>query len=500
MTGEARADHKRSKCYAQGVPIRALSAVLVVSSFASCLDSRSLSQFGCEATATCPVPDGNVFDGGLPADASVEKDCRGPAAPPLEPCESAQRADSGVCQVSKRPDFTECASAPGEDHQCFDGVCRSRFRNSVLEEPIDSALSTTEVRIPVNCTLVVDTGDLKSNAPPVLSVSPMGCATPLPAVSVKPYLQPFTNRFVAVLLAKRVGVEGTLRVIGRRPLSVVAEQEITVAKDGVIDANGLPVAPNATLRDADFCAVKDGVFAGPAASGGAGATFGSQGGSGGAASTSPALVPSTESAVGKVAAFVVGCPGGNGGSEIKGAFIGQGGSGGGAVQLYAKQNIFIEGVIRASGSGGRAGTLKDRTAGGGGGSGGVLVLDAPRVTIAGSARLVAVGGGGGSGELNSGQQDETGTAVQPIGGASTLPSSGMGGRGAGLSGARISEAENGFQGVNMMMGSATGGGGGGGLGIIQVNSFTCSKQRGVLGVPREMQHASAGTFATCGPP
>jgi hypothetical protein len=242
-------------------------AVLCLSCFASCLDSRSLSQFGCAADTTCQAPDGSGNDGGLVVDDADAGDCRGPAAMPIGSCEIAQMSDAGTCQVVKRQNFVECSSEPGQDRQCFDGVCRPRFQNSVLGEPIDSALSTVEVRVPVNCTLIVDTGDLKSSAPPVISTNPSGCVASPPTLSVKPYLA-LADRFVAVLLAKRLVVDGTVRVIGRRPLSVVVEQDVSISKEGVLDANALPGAPNAGNRDAEVCSVKDGLSTSLVASGG----------------------------------------------------------------------------------------------------------------------------------------------------------------------------------------------------------------------------------------
>ncbi|MBI5498917.1 MAG: hypothetical protein HY907_01630, partial [Deltaproteobacteria bacterium] len=122
--------------------------------------------------------------------------------------------------------------------------------------------------------------------------------------------------------------------------------------------------------------------------GGGGASFGGQGAAGGygtiggAAGTSygdPSLVP------------LWGGSGGGDGWDNPG----EGGPGGGACQLVSALSIVVlagAGLDAAGHGGDGAGA---RGGGGGGGSGGGLLLEAPRVTVAGT--LAANGGGGGAG-------------------------------------------------------------------------------------------------------
>lgn len=110
--------------------------------------------------------------------------------------------------------------------------------------------------------------------------------------------------------------------------------------------------------------------------------------------------------------FYPGSGGGGGSADYlnRPAFGGTsgGGGGGGALRLWTTASITITGRLLANGGDGgdayigtnmAAGCDPQPGAAGGGGSGGVIFLRAPTVTVAASARVLAVGGAGGFGSL-----------------------------------------------------------------------------------------------------
>ena len=183
---------------------------------------------------------------------------------------------------------------------------------------------------------------------------------------------------------------------------------------------------------------------------------------------------------------------------LQGGMAGQasvvdGGAGGGAVQMTAGQSITVTagGSVSTPGAGG-AGTCSDgsgqQAGGGGGGSGGGILLEALKVSIAGS--LAANGGGGGGGgfactnmAMGCGGQGATGDLNGGAAAGQGNVGTGSAGNGSGASGSN---------------GSATGacdtspGGGGGGGGRIRVNTTTGSCDCTGLVAPS----ASRGVVAT----
>lgn len=211
-----------------------------------------------------------------------------------------------------------------------------------------------------------------------------------------------------------VAVGATVRVVGERPLVVVASDRISVR--GRIDAGGRGPEPGAGGAGPGQGpgAGQPGLHNQTMDSGGGGAGHRERGARGGhacdpgvpaatscTAPTSPSGGPGG-SAYGDEAAQVLaggsgGGTGGTGGDD--GCPGGPGGAGGGAVQLYAARSIEITptGGIDAGGGGGRGGLSAGcpSSAGGGGGSGGVIYLQAPVIEHLG--RIAANGGGGGAG-------------------------------------------------------------------------------------------------------
>ncbi len=149
------------------------------------------------------------------------------------------------------------------------------------------------------------------------------------------------------------------------------------------------------------------------------------GGNGGLACTTADLLP------------LVGGSGGASGADgsCGGDCSWPGGGGGGAFQISSRATITFNGRFVASGGGGYGTNSPGGGGGGGGGAGGSLLLEAPMVSVGGTASLSALGGSGGE-------------------------SGGGPGGSTGMSGATASSNGDG------------GGGGGGGAGVVRINAGT----------------------------
>ncbi len=253
----------------------------------------------------------------------------------------------------------------------------------------------------------------------------------------------------------------TLKVVGGRPLIIVAWDYIYIKGTLDVSANGTTAGPGggaggATSNHGKGCGgghkgTNSGLY--DPWGGGAGGSFGGKGGQG-----SDAPKPQC----GAVCLQPLsGGSGGGGGRNING----EGGAGGGAVQITAGSAIVIDGVIHAGGGGGRGGTKGDTGAGGGGGgSGGGVLLEAIDVTINGT---VAANGGGGGG---SATLTETGGAGKDGDTTITAAAGGKAGyvwfAGAGGTGGAYSTIHGGKGGG----GVASIGGGGGGTGRVCIRT------------------------------
>lgn len=171
------------------------------------------------------------------------------------------------------------------------------------------------------------------------------------------------------------------------------------------------------------------------------------GGFGGPATGSETLIP-----------LRGGCPGFQFGAR---------GRGGGAVQLSSMMRILVIGWIDVRGEPGRADTHStggyDIRFMGGGGAGGGILLEAPIVELASSARLLANGAPGAS-YYSTGMPSATEEPDQ--GTPSTEPNHGSGGHGA----APGVPAQAGQDVPSSADAAITGGGGGGGLGYLRINT------------------------------
>jgi hypothetical protein len=257
---------------------------------------------------------------------------------------------------------------------------------------------------------------------------------------------------------RSVTITGTITLIGRRPVAIVAHGPISIA--GVIVATGpcptiLPGpggfeggSNEGEAGDAPATTPLAGGRGAPSnASGGGGGGHGSLGGAG--------LNAAGGTAFGDPAIVLVG--GAGGGAGFNGGNYGRGGGGGGALQIISNTKIEIAGGINAGGCGGKAGT-GNSDSGGGGGAGGAILLEAPSVIVTGIlAANGGGGGGGGGGGATIGANGSLGTMPAPAGAGNNAGEQG---------GAGAATGQAAGSGGN----AGTPGGGGGGMGRIRINT------------------------------
>lgn len=197
----------------------------------------------------------------------------------------------------------------------------------------------------------------------------------------------FMKPALAIIATEDIRVEGSLNLVFAAGISVAGEAEIA-------NCNGAH-AVSAAAYDTNTWQIKQTLI--PGSGGGGHATVGGNGGTvafsnpannyvggaGGLASGNESLVP-----------LRGGCPSTSTGGDI------YGGHGGGAVQLSSATRIRIIGTINVAGERGGMQVTNDPEVAQilGGGAGGGVLLEAPFVELASSARIVANGGGGASQE------------------------------------------------------------------------------------------------------
>ncbi len=224
---------------------------------------------------------------------------------------------------------------------------------------------------------------------------------------------------LAVLRVRSLTIpqNATVRVIGDRPLLVIAETDITIS--GILDGAarlGEP-GPGGSVQSAarpgqGTAGANDGDIGD---SGGSGGGFGTAGGTGGAAGHDylTLQVPRTAGGPSHGDANVALLAGGGAGGVGSPCTV-LGGAGGGAIQLSAFAAVHVAGTVHVGGGGGARGALCSTTGGsaGGGGSGGSIFIEAPRVEVSGT--LAANGGSGGAGsDSPAGLQGVAGNNARP---------------------------------------------------------------------------------------
>lgn len=264
---------------------------------------------------------------------------------------------------------------------------------------------------------------------------------------------------VCVLQGHNLTLTGSLDAFGKRPLVLVAFDNLTISNNVALSVSSSAIARGAGASDACVLTATDGgdsaVVGG---GGGAGGTHRGAGGNGGD-STGMSGAPGP-----LVAAWPFvrgGCPGGKGGASGLSPG-GSGGAGGGAILLIAKNMISVHNNagISASGAGGQGG-VAGGGGGGGGGSGGFIGFDGGTVAIDVTARVAANGGGGASGgAITGGSPGDNGKDSASV--ARGGPANG----GDGSAGANLTGVPGGGAGI----GVGAGGGGGGAGAIISVGA------------------------------
>ena len=268
---------------------------------------------------------------------------------------------------------------------------------------------------------------------------------------------------VAILRVKDLVVNSrsTLTVIGSRPLVILSGNRVTIQGTLDVGAHGAVAGPGGSAGGNGPGSGRPSVHGGSYNdSGGGGGSFGTAGAAGGAAG-------STSSEAGIVYTIDDKLVGGASGGTA-GACANPPGAGGGALLVYARSKISIEGAITAGGGGG-AGGLENSCetgvgAGAGGGSGGTIWLQAP--ALEGNGSLTANGGGGGGGAWQT-----AGSAGNGAFGEDGKPSIDTLAKGGLRAGGETSDGGNGATQtipapVVPAIPSGNGGGGGGGLGRI----------------------------------
>ena len=316
-------------------------------------------------------------------------------------------------------------------------------------------------------------------------------------------------RSTGVFVVKTFNIAGgLLRIKGQNAFALMASGKIIVG--GVIDATGGPGAcpSNTSTTKKPSCAgpggyrggcqqtntVDDGFGPGrgfaqksyPDGAGGGG--HGGKGGNGGGKQHGNGGSPYGPS----LTALVGGSGGGGFGVGSMTLKRSCGGGGGGAVQLVSSSSIEV--VAKGINVGGGGGDYGDSNAGAGGGSGGLILLEAPVVSVKSvkdGVVLAANGGGGGAGG-SSGAAGETGAlSCSPAKGGTTPYDAGGGNGGAGTN-------------LNGAGGKACNwcksGGGGGAAGRIRIHTAAgkASLGSGCATSPAPTTTAfSQGTVAKC---
>jgi hypothetical protein len=273
---------------------------------------------------------------------------------------------------------------------------------------------------------------------------------PIETVNSRPQFQ-IEALGILVFRVRRLSIEGEIAVLGDRAVAFVS--------DGDIEINGLVDVTAGDITEGDICVGKPPSVSGDGASGGGGAGFGQNGGNGGDA---PDLIGGGGGSGTGDAGLEPLRGGCRGGIEPPGGLL-SGGSGGGALQLVARQRILFgpSGRITVAGKGGGYEGMLNPGAASGGGSGGGVLLEAPEVAFASGSFVSANGGGGGC----QGAVGERGLlARQPAAGADcgSADSVGNGGDGG-------SATSNSRDGADVLVSSGYAGGGGGGVGRIRIN-------------------------------
>lgn len=371
---------------------------------------------------------------------------------------------SGACTADGGCNYTplDAGLACADGGACnVEGACLPPFPFVPTNLSINDIPAPSSGKVTFNCgTTVIDTG--AAGTPSITGYCPG-----MPMFGSASVTQP--GGIATVVLAfedLEVAGNSTLSIIGARPAIIVSLKDILVLGAIQVAAGAQPCAAGGAGANGSGFAYN---------SGGGGGGFATAGGAGG--SVAAGAAGGAAGGVNVGTALRGGCPGGLGGGSSERAS-----AGGGALQLVARQNITIAGIVNAPGRGGEGGGFGN--GGNGGGSGGDLLLEAQQV-IASSGGLTCNGGGGGeAGTPNDGQPGQP-TSMVALGGTDAIAGGAGGAGAAGTTAATAGEGSSFFSG---------GGGGGGGLGRIRINVTNACNigPQVVISPPATSNRADAG--------
>jgi hypothetical protein len=253
----------------------------------------------------------------------------------------------------------------------------------------------------------------------------------------------------------------TLTFTGPAPIIIVSEAEATVNGFINVQAAIIGIMPPCSTQNG-----QDGLLR--CGNGGGGGGYGAAGGNGGTAAVGGLAMGGAPNGDATLVPLRGGCSGGGGGNS--GQPSGSGGAGGGALQISARTDVRVSGLITANGAGGLGGGSSTCTSspcssgGGGGGSGGSILLEGMTLEVTSTGSLCAVGGAGGNGgaggSVNAGEPGSAGVAC--VGGTPGAT---------GIAGGRGGDANAPQPGMSTTTAGASGGGGGGSVGRIHLRSI-----------------------------
>jgi hypothetical protein len=387
-------------------------------------------RWACCAVTTLAACYSPAFSGGAPCQLATNR------CPTGETCVATGGGGDGVC-VSDRNGAVDAGGEPppGDASACAGMSFTSKFLGSV-------------------CLPAAPTGPLSLSGVTTINAAnvPTGSCTQLVPQSGGPALCVLAGTSITIAAGATVRAVGVNPIgstaSGTNPLVLIATDTITVS--GTLDVSshssetvGGDPALGAGARTTAGCFATgvDGP-AGAGSNGGGGAaggSFGTVGGAGGNGGNNNQTSHGTPMAAMAPRLLVGGCPGGHGGDGAGGLISG--------------------------------------------GAGGLIVLEAPQVSVTGS--VFANGGGGGAGAGNIGDNSDSGKpgsdpttalTVAPGGGGT----SGGGNGGAGAAGTTAAAAGNKGGGGTPQ---SAGGGGGGGAGVIRVLGPAPSSIGGTVSPP-----------------
>lgn len=330
---------------------------------------------------------------------------------------------------------------------CHEGDPRCNLLNpsNGLAAQLDEAAAGSDLALSDGATINTTTGEIKDGDGSSVQVPTDLIPAPKGGVEIR------------VLKVKSL-TTGDVEVQGDPALAIVSSGDVeitgllTVGSAGRFEGDGPCFGASLESDVTPWAGAGGGGFGQPGGDGGDAAQSGR---AGGAAVGNSSLVPLRGGCRG--GSVTTACTGN--GCTFSGAV---GGLGGGAVQVISGTVILIgtqeaTGAIEASGLG--AYHAQFSPAGAGGGSGGGILLEAPRVSIA-SASGLSANGGSGSCEAQEGESGTFGETPAPGGHCSGVSGDGGNG-GAGNSAAAPGESAT---------SDGLGGGGGGGVGRIRINT------------------------------